>query len=101
MGIYPEDDDLQPFLSEVLDETLSARSRLGSLLYLEARETFLSPEQRTTLEEARERICRALAAEVRREEAERERIRAETPVQGTLFPLDETPPVRRTLFPEP
>lgn len=81
-----EDEDLEPFLSEVRDESLPPRWRLGSLLYLEARETFLSPEHRAELDEARERIIPALAARMQLEEAERERIRAETPVQRSLFP---------------
>jgi hypothetical protein len=50
MGMHYEDYDLEPFLSEVRDDALPPRWRLGSLLYLEARETFLSPEHRDVLD---------------------------------------------------
>lgn len=46
MGTVSEDDELEPFLTEAHDDTLPPRRRLGSLLYLEARETFLSLAQR-------------------------------------------------------
>ncbi|RUL84609.1 hypothetical protein [Tautonia sociabilis] len=92
MAIPYEDDDLEPFLSEVGDETLPPRWRLGSLLYLEARETFLSPEHRAALEAARTRICQALAAEARPTEVCREAGRTESPpTQGRLFPADPEP----------
>lgn len=80
----PSDDDLEPFLSEALNESLPPRWRLGGLLYLEMRETFLSDEQRKTLANAREQICRALAATLDPEippEPERPAPRR----QGTLF----------------
>ena len=87
-----DDDDLEPFLSEVRDETLPPRWRLGSLLYLEARETFLSPERRATLDTARERICRALAAEVRPPAEVPEAGGPSRPrAQGMLFPTDHEP----------
>ncbi|RUL84036.1 hypothetical protein [Tautonia sociabilis] len=93
MEIQYEDDDLEPFLSEVGDETLPPRWRLGSLLYLEARETFLSPEHRAALETARTRICQALAAEAARPaEVCRGAGRTESPhTQGRLFPADPEP----------
>jgi len=87
MATHPEDDDLEPFLSEVRDEALPPRWRLGSLLYLEARETFLSPGHRAALDAARERICRALAAEASPDGIGREIIPREPPrTQGLLFP---------------
>ncbi|HEU5116375.1 MAG TPA: hypothetical protein VFT74_06810 [Isosphaeraceae bacterium] len=89
MGVPYDDEDLEPFLSEVRDGTLPPRWRLGSLLYLEARETFLSPELRAILEENRESICRALAAEARAEEIEREAAQPRT--QALLFPIDPGP----------
>lgn len=87
MDMQPDDEDLEPFLSEVKDEMLPPRSRLGSLLYLEARETFLSPEQRQTLEAALGQICRALAAEASPDGIDPETAPREPPrPQGLLFP---------------
>lgn len=85
-----DDADLEPFLSEIQDETLPPLSRLGSVLYLEARETFLSARHRAILKAARERISQAL--DVDRRDASDPTGGADSPVpprvQGTLFPDD-------------
>lgn len=82
------DDDLEPFLSEVLNEALPPLDRLGSLLYLTARETFLSQEHRRVIEEAHERIGQALdllAATTRAEASPPPPL-----VQGSLFQDDKS-----------
>lgn len=87
MELSYTDDDLEPFLSEARDETLPPLHRLGSVLYLKARETFLSEEHRRVIEEAHERIRQTLALTATAWE--------ESPppppplVQGTLFPDDQ------------
>lgn len=88
-----QDDDLEPFLSEIRDERLPPLSRLGSVLYLEARETFLSARHRAILAAARERISQALDAESssRVEPTGPTDSPAPPRVQGTFFPEEPTP----------
>lgn len=88
MELSYDDADLEPFLSEIQDDTLPPLSRLGSVLYLEARETFLSARHQSLLKAARERISQALEVEPRN--ASDSTGGADSPVppriQGTLFP---------------
>ena len=85
-----DDDDLEPFLSEIQDETLPPLSRLGSVLYLEARETFLSARHRSLVGTARERISRALEGEPRGASDPTGGSDSPAPprIQGVLFPDD-------------
>lgn len=92
MSLHYKDDDLEPFLSEILDEALPPRWRLGSLLYLDARETFLSSEHRHVLDAARERICRALAIESSITGIDQDAGSPSPPrTQGMLFPTQSEP----------
>ena len=85
-----DDADLEPFLSELQDETLPPLSRLGSVLYLEARETFLSARHRSLVEAARERISQALEVDCRDAGDPTGGVDSHLPprIQGTLFPDD-------------
>jgi hypothetical protein len=74
-------DDLEPFLSECLDERLPARLRLGSYLYLAQRETFLTAAEQAIIESARLDIQRALLVELTLFESEY----IPRATQGTLF----------------
>ena len=56
-------DDFEPFLSEVGDESLPPATRLGSLAYLQARESFLDEEVGMFLDETRERLTLLIAEE--------------------------------------
>ena len=57
-------DDLEPFLSEIDNEALPLRFRLGSLQYLEARSDFMTDEERQAINSARERLYSVLTEDM-------------------------------------
>ena len=80
------------FIPNALRSIAPPRWRIGGLPYLEARETFLSSEHRATLEAARERTCRALAAEARpQDEVRVDELTSPPRAQWMLFPTDPEP----------
>ena len=49
-------DDLEPFLSDIENESLPLALRLGSLVYFQERESFLDEDVRLFLDQVRERL---------------------------------------------